>query len=113
MAAAAGPEVTVIIDDRQPGTQKKVIVIPRASPWLMEMLTGDRAESAAEAPRLRCGERLRKSLRKRFRPPRLAMHDSPRGIGRTCPAARVSFVLPVPVIRKIPQIRVFSLWQSG
>jgi len=50
VAAAAGPEVTVIIDDRQPGTQKKVIVIPRASPWLMEMLTGDRAESAAEAP---------------------------------------------------------------
>ncbi|MFN9038574.1 MAG: hypothetical protein ACK5YO_19910, partial [Planctomyces sp.] len=50
VAAAAGPEVTVIIDDRQPGTQKKVIVIPRASPWLRGMLTGDRAEAAPEAP---------------------------------------------------------------
>ena len=49
-AAAAGPEVTVIIDDRLPGAQKKVIVIPRASPWLMEMLTGDRLESAPETP---------------------------------------------------------------
>ncbi|MFM7868426.1 MAG: hypothetical protein ACKPHU_29775, partial [Planctomycetaceae bacterium] len=47
--AAAGPEVTVIIDDRQPGAQKKVIVIPRASPWLMEMLTGDKSEVSSEA----------------------------------------------------------------
>ena len=46
---AGGPEVTVIIDDRQPGAQKKVIVIPRASPWLMEMLTGDKAEANAPA----------------------------------------------------------------
>ncbi|MEY4188784.1 MAG: hypothetical protein RIT02_3818 [Planctomycetota bacterium] len=49
-AAAAGPEVTVIIDDRLPGAQKKVIVIPRASPWLMEMLTGDKSEPAPETP---------------------------------------------------------------
>ena len=47
--AAGGPEVTVIIDDRQPGAQKKVIVIPRASPWLMEMLTGEKAEANAPA----------------------------------------------------------------
>lgn len=48
--ASGGPEVTVIIDDRQPGAQKKVIVIPRASPWLMEMLTGDKVESAVDTP---------------------------------------------------------------
>jgi hypothetical protein len=42
--------VTVIIDDRLPGAQKKVIVIPRASPWLMEMLTGDKSEPAPETP---------------------------------------------------------------
>jgi hypothetical protein len=46
--------VTVIIDDRQPGAKKKVIVIPRASPWLMEMLTGDKAEvNAPAAPAVR------------------------------------------------------------
>ena len=49
VTVAAGPEVTVIIDDRQPGAQKKVIVIPRASPWLMEMLTGDKPEVPAQA----------------------------------------------------------------
>ncbi|MFM7037317.1 MAG: trypsin-like peptidase domain-containing protein [Planctomycetaceae bacterium] len=37
----AGPEVTIIIDEKTPGSQKKVIVIPRATPWLMEMLTGE------------------------------------------------------------------------
>jgi thioredoxin 1 len=40
-AAATGPEVTIIIDEKTPGSQKKVIVIPRASVWLMEMLTGE------------------------------------------------------------------------
>ena len=42
--ASVGPEVTVIIDDKTAGAQKKVIVIPRASPWLMEMLTGESTE---------------------------------------------------------------------
>lgn len=42
--AAMGPEITVIIDDKTAGAQKKVIVIPRASPWLMEMLTGESTE---------------------------------------------------------------------
>ncbi|MFM7036176.1 MAG: trypsin-like peptidase domain-containing protein [Planctomycetaceae bacterium] len=40
-ALSAGPEVTIIIDEKTPGSQKKVIVIPRASVWLMEMLTGE------------------------------------------------------------------------
>ena len=39
--AAKGPEITVIIDEKTPGSQKKVIVIPRASQWLLEMLTGE------------------------------------------------------------------------
>jgi hypothetical protein len=38
---AKGPEITVIIDEKMPGSQKKVIVIPRASQWLLEMLTGE------------------------------------------------------------------------
>jgi thiol-disulfide isomerase/thioredoxin len=41
---AVGPEVTIIIDNKTSGSQKKVIVIPKASPWLMEMLTGETAE---------------------------------------------------------------------
>lgn len=45
--AAKGPEITVIIDEKTPGSQKKVIVIPRASQWLLEMLTG---ESPGEKP---------------------------------------------------------------
>ncbi|MEY3174087.1 MAG: hypothetical protein RLZZ436_2001 [Planctomycetota bacterium] len=51
-AAAGGPEVTIIIDEKTPGSQKKVIVIPRASPWLMEMLTGEgRGVDAAASQR--------------------------------------------------------------
>ena len=51
-AVAAGPEVTIIIDEKTPGSQKKVIVIPRATPWLMEMLTGEgRGEDSATSQR--------------------------------------------------------------
>jgi len=31
----------IVIDDKTPGSQKKVIVIPKASPWMMELLTGE------------------------------------------------------------------------
>jgi len=41
---AVGPEVTIIIDTKTAGSQKQVIVIPKASPWLMEMLTGETAD---------------------------------------------------------------------
>ena len=52
VAVAAGPEVTIIIDEKTPGSQKKVIVIPRATPWLMEMLTGEgRGEDSATSQR--------------------------------------------------------------
>jgi hypothetical protein len=47
-SAAAGPEITIMIDDKSPGSEKRVIIIPRATPWLMEMLTGE-AEPAANA----------------------------------------------------------------
>jgi len=45
--------VTIIIDDARPGSQRKVIVIPQASMWLLEMLTGEAGSeqaSALEAP---------------------------------------------------------------
>lgn len=38
---AAGPEVTVVIDPKTPGGQKRIVVIPEASPWLVELLTGE------------------------------------------------------------------------
>lgn len=44
-----GPEITVIIDEKTPGSQKKVIVIPRASAWLLEMLTGENSEDRVSA----------------------------------------------------------------
>ena len=42
-AAVAAPptEVTVIIDSQDPSQGKRVIVIPRPSPWLLELLTGE------------------------------------------------------------------------
>lgn len=48
-----GPEVTIIIDEKTPGSQKKVIVIPRASVWLMEMLTGEGLAEDSTAARRR------------------------------------------------------------
>jgi len=36
-----GPEITIWIDDKTPGSEKKVIVIPHASPWMMKLLTGE------------------------------------------------------------------------
>lgn len=48
-AAADGPEITVIIKSREPGVQTRTIVIPRATAWLVELLTGETAtpETAA------------------------------------------------------------------
>ena len=51
--AASGPsEITVIIDSKTPGQGKQVIVIPRPSPWLMQLLTGETstATTTAAAP---------------------------------------------------------------
>lgn len=36
------PEITVIIDSPDPAQGKRVIVIPNPSPWLLELLTGDK-----------------------------------------------------------------------
>lgn len=44
VSAASGPEITIVIDDRKPGSQKKVIVIPQASPYMMELLTGESSD---------------------------------------------------------------------
>ncbi len=46
-ATAAGPKVTILIDDNTPGAQTKVIVIPQATPWMMELLTGESNEPSA------------------------------------------------------------------
>ena len=45
-AVSTGPEITITIDDKTSGSQKKTIVIPQASAWMLEMLTGETAEAA-------------------------------------------------------------------
>jgi len=42
---SSGPEITITIDDRS-GSKKKTIVIPQASAWMLEMLTGETADAA-------------------------------------------------------------------
>lgn len=42
----SGPEVTIMIDDKTPGSQPRTIVIPQASPWMMELLTGESGDGA-------------------------------------------------------------------
>lgn len=44
----SGPEITIVIDDKKPGSQKRVIVIPQASPWMLELLTGEPGDSTAQ-----------------------------------------------------------------
>jgi thiol-disulfide isomerase/thioredoxin len=41
----SGPEITVVISPESPGGQKRIVVIPRASPWLLELLTGESASN--------------------------------------------------------------------
>lgn len=50
-ASGQGPEITIVIDDKTPGSQKKVIVIHQASPYIMELLTGESTESAPSTTR--------------------------------------------------------------
>jgi thiol-disulfide isomerase/thioredoxin len=54
-ARTGGPKVTILIDDQTPGSQTRVIVIPKASLWMMELLTGESDElspsSMTSAPR--------------------------------------------------------------
>jgi thiol-disulfide isomerase/thioredoxin len=47
--ARTGPEVMIVIDDKTPGSQKKVIVIPQASAWMMELLTGELSDGTPSA----------------------------------------------------------------
>lgn len=42
-SAAQGPELRIEINDRTPGARKRIIVIPQASPWMLELLTGEAA----------------------------------------------------------------------
>ncbi|MEZ6123166.1 MAG: thioredoxin domain-containing protein [Planctomycetaceae bacterium] len=48
-STATPTEITVIIDSPDPSQGKRVIVIPRPSPWLIELLTGDRPTNANSA----------------------------------------------------------------
>jgi len=43
-SATAGPEVTILIDDKNGGEPRR-IVIPQASSWMLEMLTGEPSEA--------------------------------------------------------------------
>ena len=45
----SGPEITIVIDDKKPGSQKRVIVIPQASAWMLELLTGESGDSTSRA----------------------------------------------------------------
>ena len=44
-ALKQGPEITVVIDPKTPGGEKRVIVIPQASAWLVDMITGEGAST--------------------------------------------------------------------
>lgn len=48
VSTTTGPEITITIDDKT-GAKKKTIVIPQASAWMLEMLTGETAEVATAA----------------------------------------------------------------
>ncbi len=41
---SGGTEITVLIDSKDPAVGKRVIVIPKATPWLLELLTGESGE---------------------------------------------------------------------
>lgn len=45
-SVTAGPEVTILIDDKT-GAEPRRIVIPQASAWMLEMLTGEPSETEA------------------------------------------------------------------
>ena len=47
--AQNGPEITITIDDKTPGSRKKVIVIPQASAWMLEMLTGESSDDSRKS----------------------------------------------------------------
>lgn len=46
-AESMEPEVVIEIADRTHGGKKRRVVIPKASPWLLEMLTGEASDGAA------------------------------------------------------------------
>ena len=49
-AASRGTRITVLIDSDQPGVNQRMIVIPNATPWLMELLSGESPQQAAVQP---------------------------------------------------------------
>ncbi|MEP3480956.1 MAG: trypsin-like peptidase domain-containing protein [Fuerstiella sp.] len=46
---SAGTEITVIIKDPMAPNGEKVVVIPKASPWLLKLLTGEQSSGATAA----------------------------------------------------------------
>lgn len=46
---SAGTEITVIIKDPTAPNGEKVVVIPKASPWLLKLLTGEQSSGATSA----------------------------------------------------------------
>ncbi|MEQ9406250.1 MAG: trypsin-like peptidase domain-containing protein [Fuerstiella sp.] len=87
MASAPAPEtpteITVIIDSGDPAKGKRVVVIPRPSPWLLQLLTG---ESDTDGSRMATGgspDLSRTSSRRTIRKP-----SSPPPAANTAPRSR-------------------------
>lgn len=68
-------EITVIIDSKDPTQAKRVVVIPRPSPWLLELLTGETSSSGltsaggAALSSTSSSQVSRKAVSKRLLPP--------------------------------------------
>ncbi len=68
IGTATSTEITVIIGSNDSPT-KRVIVIPKASPWLLELLTGEKSDGAiAAAPTKRADLTSKRTLQKPARP---------------------------------------------
>ena len=75
---SAPTEITVIIDSKDPTKGKRVVVIPRPSPWLLKLLTGESSGAAGVADS--------RSARLSATSSRRATRKMP--VGRTLPPAR-------------------------
>lgn len=83
--SAATPEITVIIDD--PATGKKVVVIPKPSRFLMQLLTGQSAPDVQTVSRKKASKISETSVRQSVRKPATYRPKSRRVAGQLLPVA--------------------------
>jgi hypothetical protein len=60
MADAFGQEdleITVLIQSKDPSVGKRMIVIPRPTPWLLELLTGENPTAPTSGTQITSAER--------------------------------------------------------